>query len=384
MEYRFEEAVGATAATAIQNFPKAVNRCKFLQRLTALGKLGSNPKFGIVSGKPKNMHNINGIVNWGIIGCGDVCEVKSGPAFNKVPNSKLAAVMRRNLAKAEDYARRHNVPVFYDDAQQLINDPQVNAIYIATPPVYHEEYTLQSLKAGKPVYVEKPVTMNAASCERMIQMTKDYNNKVVVAHYRRALPLFNKVKSLVQEGVIGNVRLIRLSILQPTDSKIIGRTEDNWRIKPELSGGGLFHDLSPHQLDILYWIFGKPPAVYGHALNQSKQYDAPDVTFLEATYDKDIHFSGTWAFNVAEKATEDKCEIIGDKGLLRFAFFRKSTIEVITDTVSETLELEYPVNIQHPMIDAVTRYFRGEGPNPCSLEEALVVMKMMDKTNNTN
>src|SRR6185369_10089269 len=107
------------------------------------------------------MNSINGTVQWGIIGCGDVCEIKSGPAFNKVPNSKLVAVMRRNKAKAADYARRHNVSVFYDEATQLINDPDVNAVYIATPPVNHEEYTLAALKAGKPVYVEKPVTMNA-------------------------------------------------------------------------------------------------------------------------------------------------------------------------------------------------------------------------------
>lgn len=327
------------------------------------------------------MNLINGTVTWGIIGCGDVCEVKSGPAFNKAGNSKLTAVMRRNKAKAADYAKRHHVPVFYDSAEQLISDENVNAIYIATPPVNHEEYTLAALKAGKPVYVEKPVTMNAASCERMIQMTKDYNNKVSVAHYRRGLPLFQKVKSLVQEGAIGNIRIARLTTWQPADSKIIGKTEDNWRVKPEFSGGGLFHDLSPHQLDIMYWIFGAPKEVTGRSLNQSKLYDAPDITMLEAVFDKNIVMTGSWAFAVAEQAADEKCEIIGDKGLIRFSFFRKSTIELITDAGTQVLELEYPENIQHPMIEAVTKYFRGESTNPCSLEDALVVMKMIDKSN---
>ena len=90
-------------------------------------------------------------IKWGIIGCGDVTEVKSGPAFNKVPNSSLVAVMRRDAAKAQDYAFRHNVSRWYDNAEKLINDPEVNAIYIATPPLQHEEYTLLSLAAGKPV-----------------------------------------------------------------------------------------------------------------------------------------------------------------------------------------------------------------------------------------
>lgn len=326
------------------------------------------------------MKQINGTVNWGIVGCGDVCEVKSGPAFNKVGNSRLVAVMRRDLAKAEDYARRHEVPVFYNDAAALINDERVNAIYIATPPSTHEWYTLEALKAGKPVYVEKPVALNAASCERLIEAANQYNVKVSVAHYRRDLPLFKKVKALVLEDVIGAVRLIQLRVLQPASSKMIARTEDNWRLRPEISGGGLFHDLSPHVLDLLYWIFGEPVKVYGHSLNQAKQYDAPDVTTLEAVFDNDVYLNSVWAFNVAACAADDTCEVIGDRGKLRFSFFRKSALEIVTDERKEVLEMDHPVTIQQPMIDRVTKFFRGEGPNPCSLEEALVTLKMMDKT----
>jgi predicted dehydrogenase len=326
------------------------------------------------------MKTISGVVNWGIIGCGDVCEVKSGPAFNKVPNSRLIAVMRRDTVKAQDFASRHGVPKFYSDASELIGDKEVNAIYIATPPSYHEEYTIKAMQAGKPVYVEKPVTVNAASCERMVKFSHEHNIRATVAHYRRALPLFSKVKSLIWEGAIGDVRLAKLTTLQPEKSKIITHTEDAWRVKPEFSGGGLFHDLSPHQLDIMYWIFGAPKEVYGHSYNQTKRYAAPDVTVLEAVYDTDVVLQGTWAFNVGESATQDICEIVGSKGMLRFSFFKKSTLEIITDTGIEILEMEYPENIQLPMIDATTRFFRGEGFNPCSLEESLVIMKMMDKT----
>jgi len=123
-------------------------------------------------------------IKWGIIGCGDVTEVKSGPAFNKVKNSALVAVMRRNGAKAEDYARRHNVPRLYSDAQQLVDDPEVNAIYVATPPQSHEEYTIRALQAGKPVYVEKPMTVNSASAERMLQSSIETGTKLCVAHYK--------------------------------------------------------------------------------------------------------------------------------------------------------------------------------------------------------
>jgi predicted dehydrogenase len=323
-------------------------------------------------------------INWGIIGCGDVCEVKSGPAFNKVNNSRLVAVMRRDLAKAEDYASRHNVPRFYSDAAELINDKQVNAIYIATPPAFHEAYTGLALKAGKPVYVEKPVALDAAACTRMIDLAKTSGNKVTVAHYRRALPLFKKIKALVHEGAIGPVRLVQLRTLQPAVNKLITQTDDNWRINPDLSGGGLFFDLSPHQLDIMYWIFGSPTAVEAHSLNQSKQYNAPDITTLQAILKSpgghEVSLQGVWAFNVAAAATDESCEIIGEKGKLRFSFFRKSTLEIITDAGTQVLEMDYPENIQHPMIEAVTQFFRGQAPNPCTLEEALVTLLMMDKS----
>src|SRR5215510_6182093 len=106
-------------------------------------------------------------IKWGIIGCGDVTEVKSGPAFNKVKNSELVAVMRRNAEKAKDYAQRHGVPKWYSDASALVNDPDVNAIYVATPPSSHEEYTIAAIKTGKPVYVEKPMSVDGASACRM-------------------------------------------------------------------------------------------------------------------------------------------------------------------------------------------------------------------------
>lgn len=325
------------------------------------------------------MKSIKGTVRWGIIGCGDVCEVKSGPAFNKVPNSQLVAVMRRDADKAADFAKRHGVPQFYTEASDVINDPNINAIYIATPPYLHESYTLQAIAAGKPVYVEKPVTLNAASCERMIAGEKQHSARVSVAHYRRALPLFNKVRSLIRDGAIGNVRVVRIVTLQPKASKIITQTSDNWRVNPEQSGGGLFHDLSPHQLDIMYWLFGAPVHVTAKGINQAKHYPAPDVVTLHALYNDNICVQGLWAFNVAEEATADNCEITGDQGLIRFSFFRKSTIELINSSGTQILEEEYPVNIQQPMIDGVVKYFRDEGPNPCSLNDALVVMKMMDK-----
>jgi 1,5-anhydro-D-fructose reductase (1,5-anhydro-D-mannitol-forming) len=321
------------------------------------------------------MNPIRGEVGWGIIGCGDVCEVKSGPAFNRIPHSRLVAVMRRDKDKAEDFARRHHAPFFFDQAEELINHPDVNAIYIATPPSSHEKYTELALRSGKPVYVEKPVSVDASSCQRMLKLSESLDVAVSVAHYRRGLPLFRKVKQLVQAGAIGSVRLVRLNTLQSPDK----RKQENWRVDSAISGGGLFNDLSPHQLDILFWIFGPPEKVSGFSSNQSGYYNTPDLTVLNAVFPGGVVAQGAWSFSVSDLSAEDKCEIIGDKGRLFFSFFKPSTIEMVTESGADTLEFDFPVHIQEPMILAVNKYFRGEGPNPCSLKEAFEVMKMIDE-----
>jgi 1,5-anhydro-D-fructose reductase (1,5-anhydro-D-mannitol-forming) len=326
------------------------------------------------------MLTINETINWGIVGAGNVCEKKSGPAFNKINDSSLAAIMRRNGERALDYAHRHGVPRFYTDVNLLLHDSEVNAIYIATPPAFHEEYAIAAMKAGKPVYIEKPVTLNAKSCERLIAISNKLQIPVSVAHYRRRLPLFQKVKQVVESGEIGRISLIRISILQAPANNLVANSEENWRLIPSISGGGIFHDLAPHQLDIMYWIFGPPVSMTGHSLNQGKHFDAPDLTHFAAFFQHDIFLEGTWSFNVTEILAEDRCEILGDKGKISFSFFRNPVLEILTEKGTERHEFLYPEHVQQPMIADVVKYFRGEGLNPCSLEEALETMKMMDAT----
>ena len=326
------------------------------------------------------MKYITGTVNWGIIGAGDVCEVKSGPAFNKVPDSRLIAIMRRDKEKAADYAGRHKVPKYYTDVHELINDPEVNAIYIATPPAFHEEYALAAIRAGKPVYIEKPVTLDAPGCERIIHEAGENNMPVSVAHYRRRLPLFLKIRQLLSDGITGKVNLITLRTMQSPDRNIIAKTDEFWRVNPFLSGGGLFHDLAPHQLDIMFWLFGAPELFEGHSFNQGKQYQAPDVTYFTARFQKNVLLEGLWSFHVHESCNEDHCDIFGEKGKMAFSFFRNPVLEIHTEAGVEKLELPYPEHVQQPLIHDVVRFFRGEIPNPSPAEEALWTMKMMDST----
>ena len=316
-------------------------------------------------------------IRWGIIGCGDVTEVKSGPAFNKVPGSSLKAVMRRDGAKAKDYAQRHQVAKWYDDAAQLINDPDINAIYVATPPGSHEEYAIAALQAGKPVYVEKPMSIGTESCLRMQAVANSTQVKLCVAHYRRALPMFLTIKELIANQSIGQVRTVRLSMLQPDKSAIITQTENNWRVDPAVAGAGLFYDLAPHQLDIILYFFGNPLEANGFSANQAGLYKAEDVVTGAMRLPGNILFTGQWCYTVAEGLQEDLVEIIGSKGKISFPVFG-NTVTVKTGLQEEVLNFQHPAHIQQPMIEKVVQYFLGNGENPCSAADAIESMKVME------
>jgi predicted dehydrogenase len=314
------------------------------------------------------------MINWGIIGCGDVTEIKSGPAFNKVPGSKLVAVMRRNAAKAEDYAKRHGVPRWYADADELIHDAEVNAIYIATPPSSHEAYTLAAINAGKPVYVEKPMTVNYAAAQNMSAAANAANVKLTVAHYRRQWPLFQKLKELLAQEVIGDVRLVHLQLYQQPPTVVqLSDEKYLWRFDPAISGGGLFHDLAPHQLDILYYLFGTASSVTGLATNQGGFYKAPDLVTGTIHFNNGIVFNGNWCFTAT--APSDYCEIIGSKGSLRFSFFSGHTIEQRINGEAIHVNFDPLPHVQQPMIAEVVNYFSGNASNPCSGDEGAEIMR---------
>ncbi len=316
-------------------------------------------------------------INWGIIGCGNVTEKKSGPAFNKVPGSKVVAVMRRDAEKAADYACRHNIGKWYSDAGDLLNDSEVNAIYIATPPSSHLEYAIAAMQKGLPVYVEKPVTINAEQAQQMADAVQQYNGKLVVAHYRRRLPMFLKVKELLQQNVIGTVRTVQMRLWQSRKPALVTKDARNWRIKPDISGGGYFHDLAPHQLDLMLYFFGKPSAYQGFALNQEGLDAADDHVTGSILFENKVVFNGSWSFNVAETENTDICEIIGTEGKISFAVFG-NTINFWNGHTHQTIDFVHPENIQHPMIISVAGYLRGQEPNPCTIEEAVTLMKIMD------
>ena len=318
------------------------------------------------------------MIKWGIIGCGDVTERKSGPAFNKVKNSQLVAVMRRNSALAEDYARRHKVPKWYDNAQDLINDEEVNAVYVATPPGSHAEYTIKSVKAGKPVYVEKPMAANYSECLRMIEASEKYKVPVYVAYYRRTLPGFLKVKELIQNGSIGKVRFVQIQLLFPP-SKDEKAGKLTWIVDPEIAGAGHFFDLACHELDYLDFLFGPVTGVKSTVLNQNGLYKAEDYVSAEFLFENNISGTGTWCFNVSDDSRRDSIEIFGENGKISFSCFTFDPIVLVNKEGIQKFANETPENIQFNLIEQVVNALSGKGVPVSTAISGARTSKVMDE-----
>jgi len=304
---------------------------------------------------------------WGIIGAGDVCEVKSGPAFNMVEHSKLLAVMRRNGQKAEDYALRHKVPKWYDNADKLIHDPEINAIYIATPPNVHKEYTLKAAQAGKPVYVEKPMARSYQECLQMIEACQKANVPIFVAYYRRMLPNFLKIKELVDQGSIGDIRFVDVKLIKTLEPDIVGAsgTKNNWRVFPEIAGGGYFYDLASHQLDFLDYIFGPVVEAHGFAINQAGLYPAEDIVTGSFHFENGVLGQGTWCFTTSKVSDQEITTIVGSKGQISFSYFGgwAVTLEVEGKEI-EVISFVPPKHIQQPLIQTIVDELLGIGICP--------------------
>ena len=319
-------------------------------------------------------------IRWGIIGAGDVNEKKSGPAFHKAENSELVAVMRRNSGKAKDYAARHNVPKWYDDAEALITDDEVDAVYVATPPYAHAEHAIRAISKHKPVYIEKPMALNYAECRDILRAAETENVKVFVAHYRRALPYFLKIKELIKNQTLGDLRFIEFRLFHAPQHEDLHQDPLPWRYHPEMSGGGLFFDLASHQLDLIDYFFGPIEQVKGLAHNQAGLYKPEDAVSASFICENDIMGTAAWNFVFPSEYQEDKAVVYGTKGRLQFSFFTpENPIILETDNTRKEFLPEFPEHIQQPLIQSIVNELLDIGKCPSTGYSGARTAKVMDE-----
>jgi len=324
----------------------------------------------IMKSKPKNE------VRWGSIGCGDVMEVKSGPALSLTPGSMLQAVMRRDAALAKDFALRHHVDSWYANAQQLVNDPSVNAIYIATPPDSHLEYTRLAAAAGKPIYVEKPMANSFEECQEMNHICDTHQVPLFVAYYRRALPAYLKVKELLNQEAVGKILTVDMQLRHhPKPLDISGGY--NWRVNPEIAGCGYFCDLASHMFDLLQFLLGDITQVSGTTANTGNHYLAEDRVEAVFEHANGIKGTGLWDFNSREEF--DRTKIIGEQGSISYSHFIHQPVTMERSSGAVHYDLRHPEHIQRPLIELIVNELRGGQPSPSTGKTAAQTNWVMDR-----
>ena len=313
-------------------------------------------------------------LKWGMIGCGEVAEVKSGPALQKADGSSLVAVMRRDRSKVEDFARRHGVPRTYTDPDALIDDSEVDAVYIATPPSSHCDLALRVAAAGKPCLVEKPMAASHAECLQMIEAFRAAQRPLWVAFYRRALPRFLKVRELLRDGAIGRVTSVQVYVSDPLAT---GESAKAWRFDPGIGGAGLFLDLASHYFDIIDFLAGQITAAEGFAINTGGSYAAEDVTAASFQIGNALLGTGIWNFNAP--ASVDSITFTGSKGQLATAVRAEADVTVTRDGHVNTYRFRNPPHVHQPLIQTIVDELRGQGRCESTAETGARASWVMDR-----
>lgn len=314
-----------------------------------------------------------------MIGTGDVTQKKSAPSFNKIANSRLVAVGNRTPEKAEDFASRHGVPNFHRNPLDVIRDPDVEIVYISTPPGSHMEYALETIKAGKPVYIEKPMARTWEECRIINDLAKEKGIPVYVAYYRRSLEYFKKVKEVVDSGRLGKILYINMQQHFSAREEDYNRAALPWRVIPEDSGGGYFHDMGCHALDILFFIFGDPLKVSGFKTNMGGLYDPEDTISASLLLPNDLLVNGSWSFVTPEPYQKDLLEVVGSQGKMEFSIFSFQPITVSIGEQKETIATLQPEHIQMPFIQTIVSELNGKGSCPSTGLTGAITSKVMDQ-----
>ncbi len=291
-------------------------------------------------------------ISWGMIGCGDVCERKSGPALKGVVGSRLVAVMRRTTELAEDFARRHCVSRAYDKLEDVLNDPEVEAVYVATPNNTHLEPVLAAANAGKHVLVEKPMARSSAACRRMIDACRDSGVALAVAYYRRCYPTIMRTKRIIDSGEIGAVREIRINDEFPLS----------------------------HRLDLVHFLCGDAEAVWSRTekLPPGSHAEQGPVLHVRTLSGAEAIMNIGWE----EKNAPETVDVIGECGEIHVTDLKKGTMSVTVDG-GERTEEPGPLPATHwGLVENFVRHLADGVPLACDGEEgrkSTVILDIVDE-----
>ncbi len=312
-------------------------------------------------------------VRFGMIGAGSVTEKKSAPALQKVPGSSLEFVMRRDREKLEDYARRHGVSKFTARYEDILEDPDIDAVYIATPPDSHAFYTLEAARRGKAVYVEKPMARTVPEAEGMVRACREAGVPLFVAYYRRAQPRFLKARELIMDGSLGDVRSFQYLFACPVPEDDPARP---WLLSREKAGGGLLYDIGSHMIDSIIFLLGEPEEVVGRSANLSRARDTEDLSSALMRFVSGVQGTVQLSFSAAQSI--DRLWVSGSRGSLTLSIMGYEPLLWEHDGLTEPIDFPRPEHVQQPLIERVVNTLLGRDHLDATGASALQTQEILE------
>jgi 1,5-anhydro-D-fructose reductase (1,5-anhydro-D-mannitol-forming) len=288
------------------------------------------------------------MLNWIVIGIGDISIRRVVPAIQAESRSRLYGLVTRDPAKAAPYNTRA-----WTTLDEALSDSAVHVVYVATPVFLHAPQTIQALRAGKHVLCEKPMAMNEAEARSMVQVAEESGRTFGVAYYRRMYPKVQRAKELLTAGAIGQPVVAELTCHAWFDEN---ESHRSWLIDPAKAGGGPLYDVASHRIDVLNYLFGQPNRVTGQLSNAVHHYAVEDNATVLIEYAAGIR--GIVDVRWHSKVSRDECRIHGTQGEMQLSPLNGP--DLIYPGGRENLPPH--VNLHYPMIENFVDAVEGKAP----------------------
>jgi len=287
-------------------------------------------------------------LRWGLIGCGDISRKRAAPALRDAPGSTLAAVCRKRTELARAFADEFGAARVHADWRELVTDPDIDAVYVATPLAPHAEQAIAAAEAGKQVLCEKPMAMDVASCDRMIAAAQANGVKLGVAYYRRFYPVLVRVKELIESGELGVPLMACLQAFERFDT--VPGQPTPWRLVKAQAGGGPMMDFGSHRLEMLVSLFGDVESVTGW----SDKLLFPEREVEDSAGASLRHKRGVRAellISHAANEARDVVDIYLSEGSLHIGVLNNGELRVVSSEGTRVESLPPHANLHQPLVE---------------------------------
>jgi predicted dehydrogenase len=290
------------------------------------------------------------MVNWAIVGLGDIVRKRVATAIREQPKSTLYACVTRNPESRKADIESFAPQKVYDSLDRMLADPRVDVVYLATPVWLHAPQTIASLRAGKDVLVEKPMALDARESAEMCAVAEETGRRLAAAYYRRYWARFELVKEMLDRGDLGRVLEVRMALhgwYRPDPGE-----GGAWRLNRELSGGGVLSDVGCHRLDLAAWWFGLPRRVVADVSTRVQDYDVEDSAYVLMEWAGGVRFVGSFLWS--SKTRTDEIDIVGTEAKIALRPCDGPDVTTTVGAASRRRELPRPANAHRPLIDEFT------------------------------